>query len=176
VAEAPGPEPCTLTLACAPPPPALEELVEPLVVSLPLSSPAAEALAEEPAVDPLPLSALELAFPLAEEPAPLALAPALELELAPPEPALPDELLEADALAAAAVVALTPRFVMSGIMGVAIKASANALAVAMSPNLKLLGRCMGILLNSCGNDKSPTGPNGPPRRPVCTQPALVMTF
>jgi hypothetical protein len=77
----------------------VESLVEPLLLS-PASSPVAEAPAEEPAVEPLPLSALELAFPLAEEPAPLALAPALELELAPPEPALPDELLEADALAA----------------------------------------------------------------------------
>jgi hypothetical protein len=77
----------------------VESLVEPLLFS-PTSSPAAEAPAEEPAVDPLPLSALELAFPLAEEPAPLALAPALELELAPSEPALLDEWLSADALAA----------------------------------------------------------------------------
>lgn len=175
VAEAPGPVPCTFTPACALPAPAVESLVEPLLVSVPLSSPAAPALAEDPAVEPLPLLALELAFPLAEEPAPLALAPALELELAPAEPALLDELLEADALAAAAGVALTPRFVTSTVMGVAIKASASALAETMSPNLKLLGRCMGILLNSCENGSPLRSPNGPPRRPACARPVIVMT-
>jgi len=64
---------------------------------------------------------------------------------------LPEELLEALALAepANAAVGFKDDVETSGTNGVAIKASASALADTMSPNLKLLGRCMGILLNSC---------------------------
>lgn len=119
--------------------------MEPALLS-PRSSPVADAPAEELALDPAPSLALELALPDAEAPAPLALAPALELELAPPPPALAEEWLSAVALAAAAAVALRPILIMSTVMGVAIKASASALAETMSPNRKLLGRCMDFLL------------------------------
>jgi hypothetical protein len=145
VAEAPGPLPLITTLADALPEPAPEPVWELLVLS-PTSSPVAEAPAEELALEPAPSLALELAFPEAEAPAPLALALAPELELAPPPPALAEEWLSADADAALALVALNVTFLTSGVKGVAIKASASALAETMSPNRKLLGRCMNFLL------------------------------
>ncbi|HVR68955.1 MAG TPA: hypothetical protein VMT98_20080 [Verrucomicrobiae bacterium] len=116
------------------------------------SEPDAEAPAFDDALDP-PELALEPALAFADAPAPLALALALEPELADPPPALPDEWLSEDALAdaASAFTALNWIWLMSGVNGAAIKTSASALAETMSPNLKLLGRCMGILLNSCEN-------------------------
>jgi hypothetical protein len=131
--------------------PAVDPLSEPLDVSVP-SEPSAEADAPEEALDP-PELALDPELAFADAPAPLALAPALELELADPPPALPDEWLSEDALAdaASAFTALNWIWLTSGVNGAAIKTSASALAETMSPNLKLLGRCMGILLNSCEN-------------------------
>jgi hypothetical protein len=151
-AEAPGPLPLTFTSAEALPVPAVDPLSASLDVSVP-SEPAAEAPALDDALDP-PELALEPALELADAPAPLALAPALELELADPPPAEPDEWLSEDALAdaASAFTALNWIWLTSGVNGAAIMTSASALAETMSPNLKLLGRCMGILLNSCGND------------------------
>jgi hypothetical protein len=117
----------------------VDPLVELLAFS-PASSPAADALDEEFAVDPAPSFALELALPDALAPAPLALALALELELAPSAPALPEEWLSADALAdaASAVAALKAPFLTSVVRGVANMASARALAETISPSLKLL--------------------------------------
>jgi hypothetical protein len=108
--------------------------------------PSARAPAVEEASES-PDFALDPAFADAEAPSPLALAFALEFELADPPPALPEALLcdSALALAASAVISLRP-ILISGTRGVAIMANAIALADTMSPNLKLLGRCIGILL------------------------------
>ena len=71
----------------------------------------------------------------------------MESELADPPPALLDELLCDSALALAASAVISLRLILiSGTRGVAIKANAIALADTMSPNRKLLGRCIGILL------------------------------
>jgi hypothetical protein len=150
-AEAPGPLPLTFTSAEALPLSTEDPLSESREVSVP-SEPSASAPAEDDALDP-PELALDPALELADAPAPFALAPALELELADPPPAEPDEWLSADALAdaASAFTGLNWIWLISGTNGAAIMTSARALAETMSPNLKLLGRCMGILLNSCEN-------------------------
>jgi len=116
-------------------PPVLSPLV-PLA-----SAPADDEASESPEL------ALDPALADAEAPSPLALAFALEFEVADPPPALLDELLFDDALALAASAVISLKLIlMSGTRGVAIKANAIALAETMSPNLKLLGRCIGILL------------------------------
>jgi hypothetical protein len=124
----------------SPPSPSPSPSVPPVSPLEPSASAPAVELASAP-----PELAFDPAFADAEAPSPLALAFAFAFELADPPPALADALLfdSALALAASAVISLRLTFT-SGTRGVAIKANAITLAETMSPNRKLLGRCMGF--------------------------------